>query len=118
MARRCTARKRSGDPCGGYAMHGSLVCAQHGGLLPPVKQAAAKRIAEASVRREISSMRDIPPLTGIGDVYAELLEIAASNRQWRLLLQERVSYLDSLGKSSKYTGEQIKADVQLFERAL
>lgn len=41
---RCSATsKRTGQPCGGYAMTGGYVCMRHGGLAPQVKAAAARR---------------------------------------------------------------------------
>lgn len=110
--------RRTGEPCKNSPVTGALVCFQHGGALPPVKKAAVKNATEAKVRREIASMRDIPQLTSVGDVYTELLEIASSCRQWRLLLEDRVSYLNDLGYSSQESGEQVRADVLLFERAL
>lgn len=99
-------------------MHGALVCHKHGGKLPPVRKAAVKNVTEAKVRREIESMRDVPQMTGVGDIYTELLEVASMCRQWRLLLGDRVSYLNNLGYSSLESGEQIRADVLLFERSL
>lgn len=117
-SQKCRASKRNGDPCGNQAVTGALVCRMHGGVLPVVKKAAAKRLVEESVRREIASLRDIAPMAGIGDVYADLLETAAVAQRWRRLLQDRVSYLNNLGYSTLESGEQIRADVQLFERSL
>lgn len=116
--RKCTSPKRDGSPCGSPPVKGALVCFQHGGQLPPVKKAAAKKLAEESVRKEIESMRDIAPMTGIRDVYSDLLEVAAVASVWRKLLQDRVSYLNNLGYSTLESGEQVRADVMLFERAL
>lgn len=99
-------------------MKDSLVCWAHGGRLPPVKKAAALARTEATVRREIEGMRDVPPFTSMTHVYTELMEVAAANSQWRKLLQDRVSYLNNLGYSSLESGEQVRADVLLFERAL
>lgn len=118
ITKHCTSPKRNGEPCRRPPVKGALVCFQHGGQLPPVRKAAAVALTEEKIRREISSMRDIAPMTGVGDIYNELLEVASACRQWRLLLQDRVSYLQNLGYSTLESGEQVRADVMLFERAL
>lgn len=118
IARPCKSRKRDGSPCGSPAISGGLVCWQHGGKLPPVKKAAAVALAEESVRVEIESMREIARFQSVGDVYVDLLDTASAASQWRKLLQDRVSYLHNLGYSTLESGEQVRADVQLFERAL
>jgi hypothetical protein len=116
--RKCGQPTRDGDPCKLPPIKGALVCQIHGGQLPPVKKAAAVALTEERVRREISTMRDVPQMTGVHDIYTELLEVASACRQWRKLLQDRVSYLNNLGYSSLESGEQVRADVLLFERAL
>jgi hypothetical protein len=118
VAKRCRATKRNGDPCKNTCVHGAVVCAVHGGRLPGVKKKAAQRITEESVRVEIESLRDIPAFTSIGDVYADLMQLAGVVSAWRKLMQDRVSYLTSLGYAGLETGEQIRADVMLFERSL
>lgn len=116
--RRCTKIKADGERCKRPPIKGALVCQMHGGQLPPVKKAAAVALTEARVRREISSMRDVPQMTGVNDVYTELLEVLSMCAQWRRLLGDRVSYLTNLGYSTLENGEQVRADVQLFERSL
>jgi hypothetical protein len=118
ITKQCISPKRNGEPCRRPPVRGALVCFQHGGQLPPVKKAAAVALTEEKVRREISSMRDVPQMTGVHDLYTELLEVASACRQWRKLLQDRVSYLNNLGYSTLESGEQVRADVLLFERAL
>lgn len=49
---RCTARsKRTGLPCGNWALRGAIVCRHHGGQLPNVRLAATRRLAEAKLAR-------------------------------------------------------------------
>lgn len=49
QARRCSARRTDGKPCGAYAMRGADVCHAHGGAAPQVRQAAQNRVTEADV---------------------------------------------------------------------
>ena len=44
QARRCTAHRTEGSPCGAWAVAGATVCAAHGGRAPQVQAAAAQRI--------------------------------------------------------------------------
>jgi hypothetical protein len=108
-----------GRPCKKWAIAGAVVCTAHGGRTPNIKKAAAMKLAEEHVRREIQSLRDVAPLTSLGDIYDDLLEVAGVCRAWRLVLQDRVSYLTNLHTAeTEHTGEQVRADVLLFERAL
>jgi hypothetical protein len=46
---RCTAHsKRTGDPCGNWAIRGGTVCRKHGGAVKATKEAAARRILAAA----------------------------------------------------------------------
>ncbi len=49
----CTARRTSGEPCGNFAMRGGRVCHAHGGKAPAVRAAAAVRLAEARLERQL-----------------------------------------------------------------
>jgi len=118
MALKCKAKKRSGEPCKAYAMHGQTVCQKHGGKTPVALAAAQRRLAEQEAYGAIAKLGDARPLESIQDVYTELLTVAGTARQWRELLQERVTRLRRLGRDTEFAGTQLKADVILFERAL
>jgi hypothetical protein len=46
---RCTAHsKRTGEPCGNWAIRGGNVCRKHGGSVKATKEAAARRILAAA----------------------------------------------------------------------
>lgn len=117
--RRCHATTRAGARCTQWAVRGATVCRMHGGGSPKVKRAAARRVAaaaaEATVQRTVAGRG---PMT-IGDVYRELLATGATVTAWRDLLTER---LDDLNGQLTYTDalgvERVRADVQLFARAL
>ncbi len=50
---RCPARRSAptGRPCRGYAIHGGIVCAAHGGNAPQVRAAAYRRIIRDGITR-------------------------------------------------------------------
>lgn len=54
----------------------------------------------------------------IDNVYEELYILAGQIVKWKDILAERVSQLNQLGYASEYHGEQIKAEVTLFQNAL
>lgn len=47
---RCSARRKSGEPCRNYAIRGANVCRMHGGGAPQVRAAAQVRILMAADR--------------------------------------------------------------------
>lgn len=49
-AKRCTAHRSNGQPCGNYAIRGGYVCMAHGGAAPQVRAAADRRFAEWKAR--------------------------------------------------------------------
>ena len=118
--RRCTARsRRSGERCGRAATPGTNVCASHGSKAPAVRRAAARRVAQAAAEQAVQrTVADRGPLS-LSDVYAELLSTAGTVVAWRDLLTARLDELD--GRLTYTDGggtERVKADVQLFTRAL
>lgn len=117
----CHAHKkpaRGGGPCHAVAQPGFTVCRHHGAGSPVVKAAAERRVAEAEATRwMLEHIKDAAPLQSLGDVYDELLAVAGVARTMRLVMQDRVSTLQTTGYEG-HTGEQVKADVVLLERAL
>lgn len=65
-------------------------------------------------RLELVDITDYKP---INNPYEELYRLAGQAVKWKDILAERVSTLQELGYEGK-TGEQIKAEVQLFASAL
>lgn len=50
-ARRCSAHRSNGEPCGAWAIRGGFVCRVHGGSAPQVKAAARARLFDERNRR-------------------------------------------------------------------
>lgn len=66
---KCTATaKRSGKRCTHWPMHGSTVCAQHGGKAPQVMAAARRRLQEQAAREAAATLgvpREIAPAAAL-----------------------------------------------------
>lgn len=116
---RCTATsKQSGERCKRQASPGQTTCTSHGSRAPQNIAAAERRIAEAqAVEWMLKHIKDAAPMASLGDVYEELLAVGGTARAMRQVMQQRVSELQTTGYQG-VTGEQVKADVVLLERAL
>lgn len=120
--KRCRATNRQGEQCRRPPMRGGKVCASHGGKIPNVLAASKRRLDEQQV--EAKAVRAVEKLTGerapmtISDVYRELLDVSGLAVAWKDVLRERVSVLADYSSTSALGGEQVRADVVLFERAL
>jgi hypothetical protein len=62
-------------------------------------------------------LADITDFTPINNPYEELYRLAGQAVKWKDILAQRVAELQELGYEGK-TGEQIKAEVQLFAGAM
>lgn len=114
QAVRCTGRRTDGQPCGAYAVNGARVCSAHGGRAPQVKAKAAERVAEQQARRELARL-DVAP---VNDPLTEMARIAGQVVAWKDVLAEKVNGLSSLRYEGEGSGEQLRAEVALWERAL
>lgn len=80
---KCTAHKTDGTPCAAWAIKGANVCRVHGGSIPAVKAAAARRVAEgkaSSAMKLFAAPVDIDPANAL----LELVQWTAGEvRYWR-----------------------------------
>lgn len=114
----CKARRSDGEPCKRPPIRGGRVCASHGGRAPAVRAAADRRLAEQEATQEVARLTDARgPLT-LPDVYREMLTTAGDAVAWQRVLRERVESLDGYSSATGMGGDQIRADVVLFERAM
>lgn len=115
---RCHARARhTGKQCARMAIKGATVCYYHGGAAPNTRRAAQQRIAEAKLEKELQDTLGRLHLEPVGDPLTALQELAAQVLAWKDLVAERVARLKSIGYQGEY-GEEIRAEVTVFERAL
>jgi len=114
QALRCSEPRHDGTPCKGYAIIGATVCAAHGGRLPRVKAAAAASVVERRVAAELARL-DVEP---VDDPLAALAILAGQILAWRDAMADRVAALTSLRYEGIGAGEQLRAEVALWERAL
>ncbi len=115
MTAKCAGRSsRTGEPCQAYPVRGAKVCVAHGGRAPQVKAKAREREAEQQARAELARL-DLPP---VEDPLSELARVCGQVLGWKDMLAKRVNDLDSLRYENEAGGEQLRAEVALWERAL
>ena len=135
--RRCTAKitggttrtDRRGERCRQWAKPGQTVCDYHGGKAPQAVIAAKRRIAERELLMEARTLIGTP----VDNPLTELAAVAGRARAWMELMQERVELLlrvandDAEASDSERadgmryrdgSGEQLRAEVVLYERAM
>ncbi len=113
MIAQCGAKTRSGGSCRQPAMQGSPRCRMHGGASPQARSAARVRLAE---RRALAVLEreGIPPMT---DPLAALQQLAGEALRLKEYFADRLAALEQLRYEGR-AGEQLRAEVALFERAL
>lgn len=114
--KKCTGRSSStGKPCGRWANKGAEVCNSHGGRAPQVKAKARERVAERQIGAVLGRLNIVPvhdPLTALAELAGEILA-------WKELAADRVAQLQELARENHLVGnEDVRADVQVFERAM
>lgn len=70
------------------------------------------------LHRKIAELTDLTEYSPITNPYEELYRLAGQTIKWKDILAERVANLEYLGYGTEHTGEQVKAEVQLFTAAL
>lgn len=119
----CTARAKStGERCQRAPIRGGTVCYVHGGGAPGVKAAAARRLEAAKVERDVRDAIAFESLEGVMDPLASLSRLADESLAMKEALAARINDLSTKGRlryKAAGTGtEQLRAEVQLYERAL
>lgn len=109
---KCSGQRSDGQPCGNYPIKGGTVCGYHGGKAPQVRAKARERQAEEQAKKELARL-DVPP---VDDPLSELARITGQVIAWKDAIAVKVNELTSLRYSTE-TGEQLRAEVGLLERA-
>lgn len=109
----CGAKTRAGGTCAQRAMFGGARCRYHGGAIKRVRAAAQRRLAEQKATRAIER-EGIAPL---GDPVEMLRSLAAEAVALKDYFSGRLRELEALRYQGN-TGEQLRSEVALYERAL
>ena len=111
---KCEAKsKRSGERCRVDAVRGETRCYHHLGKSFAIVK--AERDAKAVARRLMPNPEDIRPLE---DPLGALNDLAAEALAWKTAVSELVADLKADIRYRSKSGEQLRAEVALFERAL
>ena len=119
--RRCWARskKKDGGQCGSIAMIGQNVCRMHGGAAAQNLKKAKQRVAEAAVEEETRRALAVLDVAPVDNPLTALSEVAGQILAWKDRLSFRVNALNNeIRYSDDKGGEQLRAEVALYERAL
>ena len=111
---KCRSRRTDGQPCGNWPIKGGVVCGAHGGKAPQVRAKARERAAEEEARKQLARL-DLPP---VEDPLSELARVCGQVLGWKDMLAGKVNDLTSLRYEGEGSGEQLRAEVALWERAL
>lgn len=106
-------KKRPGEKCGRFPLKNQKRCKLHGGASPQAKRKAAEREAERKIQKTLGELE----VTPVKDPLTALSELAGEIVAWKDNLALHVGELKSYGYAGEH-GEQIKAAVQLYERAM
>lgn len=116
-SRKCAARsKQSGNRCRRWATKGSTVCKMHGSAAPQVAAKAEERVTEDVARRTFGRLSEVAQ--PVGNPFAALSTLAGEVMAWKDFIAGRIAELDRLRYEGLGSGEQLNAEVALFERAL
>lgn len=121
---KCTAvSRRTGKPCGSYAVKGTVVCRKHGGSAPQIKKAAklnyARYVVQEKVRREVGVLAvDVPIESRVTDPLIELQRLTTEAIHFKDVLGKMVNELKDIERITTDGAVQIRAAVQLYGDAM
>lgn len=114
---RCGAAPREGSertwPCKNYPVQGEKRCKMHGGNYKNRDAKRAERKLTEQIERAVRKL-DIQP---VEDPLSALKNLGGEVLAWKNEMLRHVEQLRNLRYSTD-TGEQVRAEVQLFERAM
>lgn len=114
QARRCKGTRTNGQPCGNWAMIGSMVCHAHGGKAPQVRAAAAEAIADERIEKLLYRYQ----AEACGDPLEALQRLAGRALAVEQALGRMVNDLDEIRFTDEKGAEQLRSEVALLERAM
>lgn len=112
----CRHNRQDGTPCHQYRLVAGLdVCRKHGGKsIDKLRADGEQRQAETAAAKMLAQL-DIAPVT---DPLGELSRVAAQAIAWKDAMGGRVNQLTALRYESQTGGEQLRAEIALWERAM
>lgn len=115
MGLMCSGRRRDGKPCGnpagaGTGHLGTGNCKHHGGSTPNGRKSAL----EQQGRLELARL-NLPP---VADPLSQLAAVTAEVLAWKDAWAARVNDLTSVRYQGTGAGEQLRAEIAVWERAL
>lgn len=114
---KCTGTRSSdGEPCTMWPIRGATVCKMHGGFAPQVRAKAEQNLAAQAARRAFGRLRDVS--APVDDPLTELQKLAGDVVAWKEFLAGKIADIERLSYEGATSGEQIRGEVQLWERAL
>lgn len=128
--RRCTAKSKTAvrrisegedfldDRCPMWAIRGGSVCYHHGGSAPQVIAKAQERLKTRELEAYAGSVLAHEGLTTVEDPLTELSKLASASAQLMTALGQRVNSLQELEHFDAKNSPAIKAEVQMYERAM
>ncbi|MHB8394934.1 MAG: HGGxSTG domain-containing protein [Candidatus Dormibacteria bacterium] len=109
----CGARNRAGGHCGQPALAGMRVCRYHGGASPQARQKAHLRLVE----RQALAVIDREGIVPMTDALTALQQLSGEALRLKSYFGERLAALEQIRYEGR-SGEQLRSEVALFERAL
>ncbi|WP_307874155.1 HGGxSTG domain-containing protein [Frankia sp. AgB1.8] len=113
----CSGKRRpdrAGQRCTNPPMAGQKTCRMHGGSSRQAKTKAAERAAENEIRRILDGFEPTP----VENPLAALKILAGRVLAWSQVAEDQLSKVPSIETWSDAQGEQVRAAVVVFERAL
>jgi hypothetical protein len=121
-SRYCGGKKRQGEgtctrPAGWGTEHvGAGSCKLHGGNTPSGAKAGELALVDKQARELFGKLA--PERAPVDNPLAAYAELAARVLSWMDLMDELLGDLRSVGYEHERAGEQVRATVQVFERAM
>lgn len=94
------------------------MCRNHGGAAPQAKAAAARRHAEAQAAERATGLLRREGLTPVTNPVEALTHLVAEVVSFKDVLADRVHSLGEVRYQAGSGGEQLRAEIALYERAL
>lgn len=116
----CTAttEKGRGPRCRRRPIAGGTVCTLHGGAAPQVRAAAAQRVQTRIIQKDAEAVLAHEGIVALDDPLDELGRLAAGSKALMEALGARVNSLQDLEHFDAKNSPAIKAEVQMYERAV